>query len=242
MGAARTRRHAIVVADEMAKRGFIPDVLVNVGVGSAPERTVWRDRYPDARWIGIDPRPQRIACPTKSGRYIQAAAVENSGDVLLLYCRKCMSLFCMIADHPPREFVSGVVLDDVLCLPVPVQRPRIPIWVAGRWPNKRPMRRAARWDGVIPILPGTENGQVPSAADVRQLVHYIAGRRADADLQDQVFDVVIGGATPTPAAYEQVMQLADAGATWWDEQMPFDDNVGKLDPILRRIEQGPPRA
>ena len=39
--------------------------------------------------------------------------------------------------------------------PAPVQRPRIPIWVAGRWPNRRPLRRAARWDGFFPIdLPG----------------------------------------------------------------------------------------
>jgi alkanesulfonate monooxygenase SsuD/methylene tetrahydromethanopterin reductase-like flavin-dependent oxidoreductase (luciferase family) len=41
--------------------------------------------------------------------------------------------------------------------PVPVQRPRIPVWVAGRWPNRRPVRRAARWDGLFPIdLPGPE--------------------------------------------------------------------------------------
>ena len=35
--------------------------------------------------------------------------------------------------------------------PRPVQQPRIPIWVAARWPNRRPLRRAARFDGVFPI-------------------------------------------------------------------------------------------
>jgi alkanesulfonate monooxygenase SsuD/methylene tetrahydromethanopterin reductase-like flavin-dependent oxidoreductase (luciferase family) len=41
--------------------------------------------------------------------------------------------------------------------PTPVQRPRIPVWVAGRWPNRRPLRRAASWDGFFPIdLPGPE--------------------------------------------------------------------------------------
>jgi alkanesulfonate monooxygenase SsuD/methylene tetrahydromethanopterin reductase-like flavin-dependent oxidoreductase (luciferase family) len=35
--------------------------------------------------------------------------------------------------------------------PRPVQEPRIPIWVAARWPNKRPLKRAARYDGVFPI-------------------------------------------------------------------------------------------
>ena len=39
---------------------------------------------------------------------------------------------------------------DDLFLPTPLQRPRIPIWIAGRWPAQRPFRRAARWDGVFP--------------------------------------------------------------------------------------------
>ena len=42
-------------------------------------------------------------------------------------------------------------IDEVTFLPTPLQQPRIPIWVAGMWPNRRPFRRAARWDGVAPI-------------------------------------------------------------------------------------------
>ncbi len=41
-------------------------------------------------------------------------------------------------------------VNHVQFLPKPTQTPRIPIWVAGYWPNKRPFRRAARWDGVYP--------------------------------------------------------------------------------------------
>jgi alkanesulfonate monooxygenase SsuD/methylene tetrahydromethanopterin reductase-like flavin-dependent oxidoreductase (luciferase family) len=41
--------------------------------------------------------------------------------------------------------------------PQPIQQPRIPVWVAARWPNRRPLRRAERWDGVFPVeLPGPE--------------------------------------------------------------------------------------
>ena len=41
--------------------------------------------------------------------------------------------------------------------PLPVQRPRPPVWVAGEWPNQRPVRRALRWDGLFTIgLPGPE--------------------------------------------------------------------------------------
>lgn len=39
---------------------------------------------------------------------------------------------------------SQVTIDDVVFLPTPVQRPRVPVWVGGFWPNKAPMRRAAR--------------------------------------------------------------------------------------------------
>jgi len=41
--------------------------------------------------------------------------------------------------------------------PPPIQQPRIPVWVATRWPRRRPVRRAIRWDGLFPIeLPGPE--------------------------------------------------------------------------------------
>jgi alkanesulfonate monooxygenase SsuD/methylene tetrahydromethanopterin reductase-like flavin-dependent oxidoreductase (luciferase family) len=53
--------------------------------------------------------------------------------------------------------------------PPPVQRPRIPVWVAARYPNRRPVRRAARWDGLFPIdLPGPE-ALAELAAEVREL-------------------------------------------------------------------------
>jgi alkanesulfonate monooxygenase SsuD/methylene tetrahydromethanopterin reductase-like flavin-dependent oxidoreductase (luciferase family) len=39
--------------------------------------------------------------------------------------------------------------------PRPLQQPRIPIWLAGRYPNRRPLRRAANWEGYFVIdLPG----------------------------------------------------------------------------------------
>jgi hypothetical protein len=32
------------------------------------------------------------------------------------------------------------------------------------------------------------------------------------------------------------------GATWWDErQLQSSDDIDRLVPVLRRIEQGPPR-
>jgi len=84
--------------------------------------------------------------------------------------------------------------------PTPVQRPRIPIWVASRWPNRRPLRRAARWDGLFPIeLPGPDQ-LAELAAEVREL----RSRSANGS-----FDLVIEispGDDPQP--------WARAGATW----------------------------
>jgi alkanesulfonate monooxygenase SsuD/methylene tetrahydromethanopterin reductase-like flavin-dependent oxidoreductase (luciferase family) len=41
--------------------------------------------------------------------------------------------------------------DGVAFLPTPLQRPRIPVWLAARGDARRPVRRAARWDGLFPI-------------------------------------------------------------------------------------------
>jgi alkanesulfonate monooxygenase SsuD/methylene tetrahydromethanopterin reductase-like flavin-dependent oxidoreductase (luciferase family) len=52
--------------------------------------------------------------------------------------------------------------------PLPVQRPRPPVWIAGVWPNRRPVRRALRWDGLFPIgLPGPE-ALAELSAEIRQ--------------------------------------------------------------------------
>ncbi len=82
--------------------------------------------------------------------------------------------------------------------PVPVQRPRIPIWVAGEWPHRRPVRRALRWDGLFPTgLPGPE------------ALAELAGEIRAARPGGGPFDLVVNiapGEDPGP--------WAQAGATW----------------------------
>ena len=73
--------------------------------------------------------------------------------------------------------------------PGPVSR--IPIWVATRYPNRRPLKRAGRYDGVFPIdLPGP--GVLPD---------YLAGL----DVPDVVVNIEPG---------EDPRPWAEAGATW----------------------------
>jgi alkanesulfonate monooxygenase SsuD/methylene tetrahydromethanopterin reductase-like flavin-dependent oxidoreductase (luciferase family) len=137
---------------------------------------------------------------------------------------------------------NQITIDDVVFLPAPVQRPRVPIWVGGFWPNKAPMRRAARWDGAIPAMAGMEDARPPKVSEVRELVLFLRGCRAENGLADKPFDIVIGGMSPAgpTAGHDLIGPLADLGITWWDERMPWGEDLERAEPILRRIEQGPP--
>jgi hypothetical protein len=74
-------------------------------------------------------------------------------------------------------------------------------------------------------------------------VRFLRGCRAENGLAGRPFDIVIGGTSPAgPAAGRDFTgPLADLEVTWWDERMPWGDGMGRAEPILRRIEQGPPR-
>jgi alkanesulfonate monooxygenase SsuD/methylene tetrahydromethanopterin reductase-like flavin-dependent oxidoreductase (luciferase family) len=140
-------------------------------------------------------------------------------------------------DHDGRHHrVRGVTL-----LPATVQRPRPPVWIAGFWPHRRPMRRAARWDGAVPLFADARHGHAPPADQVRDLVSYVGKHRGERN--GTPFEIVLGGASPAdPArARDLIGPLADAGATWWDErQLQESDDLDRLEPVLRRVEQGPP--
>ncbi|MEU5881443.1 LLM class flavin-dependent oxidoreductase [Spirillospora sp. NPDC047279] len=130
--------------------------------------------------------------------------------------------------------VAGVTFQ-----PVPVQRPRPPVWIGCNWPNRRPLDRAVRWDGVAPMMVSPQDGSWnPTPAAVAELVADIIARRGGTG----AFDVVITGRTPADRpdeARETAGAIAAAGATWWLEG--FRPVPGEHDAALRRIEAGPPR-
>ncbi len=135
-------------------------------------------------------------------------------------------------------------LQQVHFLPRPVQQPRIPIWVGGWWPNKRPMRRAARWDGAIPLR---SKGILPE--EWRTIMDFI---RAHHPI-DAHFDFVHNGASPgdNPKEAQRIVEsYIEAGVTWWIEAVDpwrfgwkWEDKWSR-EASLRmqeRILQGPPR-
>lgn len=110
--------------------------------------------------------------------------------------------------------VRSPLADGVTFLPMPVQQPRIPVWVGARWPNRRPLHRAARWDGVFPI-------DLEDPADLPALLSVVAEERT----ATTPFDVVVQGRVEEPA--ERRAQWAEAGATWW---------VTRTDPFTLDLE------
>ena len=92
---------------------------------------------------------------------------------------------CGRAGFEPRPVVSAA-------------RPRIPVWLAARWPNRRPVARAARWDGVFPI-----DLEPAGLAELVGELRELRGGTLDG------FDVVVTNRPGTDVA-----PWAAAGATW----------------------------
>jgi alkanesulfonate monooxygenase SsuD/methylene tetrahydromethanopterin reductase-like flavin-dependent oxidoreductase (luciferase family) len=105
---------------------------------------------------------------------------------------------------------------DGAFLPKPAHR--IPIWLAARWPNRRPVRRAAKFDGLFPIdLPGPE-----------------AVAELAAEVPPPPFALVVEnepGVDPAP--------WFDAGATWC---LTAFSNQPQLDEVRAAIAAGPSRG
>jgi hypothetical protein len=130
-------------------------------------------------------------------------------------------------------------LEPMTFLPRPTTP--IPIWVGGSWPHKRPFRRAARHDGVMPML-----GEPLTTDSLRPIVEYVAAHR---DPESNTPDVVVSGAsqpdgTGIPRGIEKL-------ATWWLEDIsplrfgwdwPDLAREWDVDALRARILAGPPRV
>ncbi len=135
---------------------------------------------------------------------------------------------------------------DARFTPAPMQLPRIPLWVAGRWPNKPPFRRAARWDGVFPIGRDLGLDAMLTPAQMQDVLTYTLSHRQS----DAPFDMAHAGITPGRERArdgEVVAQYAEVGVTWWLEQInPWafgwrGQGDWPLEAMRARVRAGPPR-
>lgn len=110
--------------------------------------------------------------------------------------------------------------------PTPVDG-TVPIWVAGMWPNRRPFRRAAGYDGVFPIA--TDMHPL-TPGEVGEIVDYVRRHRRS----ESAFDVTVGGPPLSPT---EVDEYRDAGVTWY--QVGPDPRGETPDETRRWIAAGP---
>lgn len=129
--------------------------------------------------------------------------------------------------QPVTHRGAHFTVDGVTHQPTPVQT-HVPIWVAGVWPNRRPMVRASRFDGAFPIADG---GMTP--AQHREVMGFLAEHR-DPDLPAP--DLVHEGESDADGA--QAAPYAEAGVTWWLERLRPEQRTPAE--ALARITAGPP--
>ena len=126
-------------------------------------------------------------------------------------------------------------ISDALFKPEPIQKPRVPVWVSAHWPFRRPLKRAAHWDGVLP----RSWNEGPITPDViRRIKEIIFAQRQS----ETPFDIIKYGVTDGKDPAKDcavVKEYEEVGVTWWIEEI-FTSR-GTLKHIQKRIAAGPPR-
>ncbi len=111
---------------------------------------------------------------------------------------------------------------DVAFSPTSWRDGGIPIWIAARWPHRAPIRRAARYQGVVII-------EMADPSDVATLRDALAEDGAEVENFDIV---VLGGEGDDPQIW------ADAGVTWLMTRLgPYNIDY---DVARTRVGAGPP--
>jgi len=228
--------HILRPADE-------PQELADVGIALAAVAMVTsRLRLGPMVTPTIRRRPQKLAREALTLDHLSAGrltvglglGVDTSGE---------LSRFGEVTDPRQRgdaldeaadllaELWSGVRVDhrgpyyqatDVQLLPLSVQRPRIPMWFAARGDARRPVRRAARFDGLFAIEVDLD-GFIAMMA----IIEEERGGRVG-------FDAAV---LATPGA--DLARLEDAGATW--AMWGFRPGATVAE-VRRRVETGPSMA
>jgi probable F420-dependent oxidoreductase len=145
-----------------------------------------------------------------------------------------------VTHHGAHYHVDGVTL-----APLPVQRPRVPVWVGGM--SAKALRRAAAWDGWIGAGDTQEGRMALTPAQVANIRDTIQGHRAhDATLphgpssSTRAPEFALALTAVSAAGDASIAgEYADAGVTWWLEHL--HGSRGDYRALLARVKAGPPR-
>ncbi len=241
--------------------GMFGDVGVLVGLAVEAERHGWDGvhlwdhlLFDEPGWPVVSPvvaasviaartsRVRIILTTTLPRRQVQDLAQDAAAIDALSGRRLTLVTVLGSVDREYSEFgldpdlrARGRALDERLARLPELWRewgvPPVPIWCGGRWPRRAGLRRAAGWQGAMPIFEETRDGAVPLSAfeEASGFVRSLAPDR---------LDIALEGATEGPADADRVAPYADAGMTWWIEALGWWR--GDLDAARARITAGPP--
>ena len=165
-----TRRRPIKLARETVSLDHLSDGRLTLGLGLGVDSSRELSGFGEV----VDPR-------TRGER------LDEGAELL------CAMWSGETIDYRGQHFVA----DKVTVLPRPVQQPRIPLWFAARGQARKPVRRAASYDGIIPIEVDTRQ-----LADMLEIVE---NERGSLD----GFDIAV-----RPTGGRQYRAFSDLGATW----------------------------
>ena len=222
---------AVAARTSRVRFGVLLNQLARRRVGKVARESVTLDRLSGGRLIlgaGLGSVPEEFTAFGEPGDLRERAArLDETLQVLTELWRGEPVTF-----HGEHLTVTGVRM-----LPPSLQQPRIPIWCGGRWPNKAPFRRAARWDGVMPTHAGYGLGQTMPPDELHAVVQYTRQHRTG----DAPFDVILEGRTDCAAPDRGAGHMApylEAGLTWWIEALGWWR--GTPADAMARVRQGPP--
>ena len=133
--------------------------------------------------------------------------------------------------EPVRHSGPHHQVQEVRFLPRPVQQPRVPVWSAASLPARGGARRAARWDGVVPIFADGRDYRPVTPTELAGIVAEVTAHRTT----DAPFDVAVWTVGPDDDLRDEYRR---AGATWLVEgPAPGPD---WLDQALAIARRGPP--
>lgn len=180
-----------------------------------------------ATWMGWHAFPD-----VPMDKKIRAERLDETIDILtLLYQRKQF-------DYDGQQYHLKLSTLDVMHYPpVPVQQPRVPLWVVGVWNKKKSMERVLKCDGLLPQkMNSAGQFEEVTPADVREMKAYVEANRT----LTTPFDIVIEGKTggmDRAQLQDKLCPWQEAGTTWWVESMWGEPE----DKLVERIKQGPPQ-
>jgi alkanesulfonate monooxygenase SsuD/methylene tetrahydromethanopterin reductase-like flavin-dependent oxidoreductase (luciferase family) len=222
---------AVAARTARVRIGIMVNVLARRRAGKVAREAVTLDRLSQGRLVfgaGLGSRAEEFTSFGEPGDARERAARLDESLALL---------DALWTGEPVSFHGEHLTATDVTMVPRPVQQPRIPVWCGGRWPNRAPFRRAARWDGVMPTHAGYGLGETMPPEDLRAVLRYTQEHRAAAGPFDVALEGRTDGAAPDRGA-RHVIPYAEAGLTWWIEALGWWR--GTPEDALARIIQGPP--